>query len=116
MLKQGEIYWADLDPIRGREQRGRRPVLVVSRNEINRLPLTVFVMIGTSAKHVKRRFRGDIWVCAEESGLAKDSVFLGLQMRSLEPTRLTQRIGSLPEQRIPEVWDAVRFVVGDDRG
>jgi len=115
--KQGDVYWAELDPTRGREQRGRRPVLVVSRDEINRLPLTVLVMIGTSASHLDpaHRFPTDLWVTARESGLPKDTVFLGLQMRSLDPLRLTHRIGSLPETRIRELWSAVRYLIGDDR-
>ncbi len=47
MIRRGEIYFVDLDPIRGREQAGRRPVLVLSIDAINRLPLVVTVVIGT---------------------------------------------------------------------
>ena len=115
MIEQGEIYWADLAPVQGREQRGRRPVLVISRNEINRLPLTLMVMIGTGAERVPETFATDLLVTPEESGLPKATIFLGLQVRSLDPGRLGQRIGRLPPSRLPEVWQRLRYCMGDDR-
>ena len=114
-IQQGEIFFADLDPVQGREQRGRRPVLVITRDSINRLPLTVLVMVGTGAEHYQRKdsFPSDLWVTAAESGLPKDTVFLGLQIRSLDPSRLTVRLGRLPPRRLPEVWKLVRYLIGD---
>jgi len=115
-FRQREIYWADLDPVRGREQRGRRPVLVISRNELNDLPLTVLVMPGTSAEHLdpRKNFPSDVWIPAREGGLSKDTVFLGLQLKSLDESRFGSRIGELPELRMREVWAAIRYVTGDD--
>ncbi len=115
MVEQGNIYWADLDPVQGREQRGRRPVLILSRNEINRLPLTLMVMVGTGADRVPATFASDLLVTSEESGLPKATVFLGLQIRSLDPSRLGDLVGRLPLARMPEVWQRVRYVMGDDR-
>lgn len=115
IVQQGEIYWADLDPVQGREQRGRRPALVVSRNEINRLPLTVLIMIGTGAERVQRRYATDLWVTKDESGLPKDTVFMGLQIRSVDLGRLTERAGIFPKTRLPEMWEVMRYIVGDDR-
>ena len=115
-ILQGEIYWADLDPVKGREQKGRRAVLVISRDGINRLPLTVLVMVGTGVEHYagKTAFPSDLWVTAKESGLPKDSVFLGIQIRSLDPTRLNGRIGRLPPHRVSEMHQVVRYLIGDD--
>lgn len=116
-IEQCGIYWADLDPVRGREQRGRRPVLVISKDLLNNLPLTVLVMIGTSADRLTagERYASDVWVTAQESGLPKDTVFLGIQIRSIDPSRIGDRIGELPAERLQEVWDAVRYVMGDSR-
>lgn len=115
-VKQGEIWWADLDPTRGREQRGHRPVLVLTRDSINRLPLTVLVMIGSGAEHYQRgqAFPTDIWVSAAESGLPKDTVFLGLQIRVLDPSRLTTLAGRLPASRLAEIFGTIRYLIGDD--
>ena len=45
-VQRGEVYFVDLNPAIGREQRGRRPVVVVSRDSLNRLPLVVVVVPG----------------------------------------------------------------------
>jgi len=115
-VKQGAIHWVDLNPTRGHEQRGRRPALILSRDEINRLPLTVLVMPGTGAEHLGSgsRYPTDLWVAAAESGLPKDTVFLGLQLRSVEATRIERKIGELPPPRLGEAKEIVRYLIGDD--
>ena len=114
-IRQGEIFWADLDPVKGREQRGRRPVLVLTRDGINRLPLTVLVMVGTGAEHHQmQQYPSDLWVTAVESGLPKDTVFLGLQIRSIDPSRLGSRLGRLPPDRLTDMWKVIRYLIGDD--
>lgn len=50
MIKRGEIYFVDLNPTKGREQSGRRPVLILSVDEINKLPLVVTVVVGTKGE------------------------------------------------------------------
>lgn len=114
-FRQGEIYWANLDSTTGREQRGRRPVLVISRDELNRLPLTVLVMVGTGAERLSQHYPTDLWVAGAECGLPKDTVFLGLQIRSLDPSRLGARVGRIAGSRLAEVRELIRYVVGDDR-
>ncbi len=53
-IERGDIYLVDLNPVQGREQAGRRPVLILSVNAINRLPLVVTVVIGTKGENVAR--------------------------------------------------------------
>jgi len=113
--RQGEIHWIDLEPTKGRGQRGIRPALVLSRDEINRLPLTILVLIGTGAEHCSRRYPTDLLVTARESGLPKDTLFLGVHLRAVDPSRLEGRAGQLPSERLPEVFDLVRLIIGDDR-
>jgi len=50
MIQRGEIYFVDLNPVKGREQAGRRPVLVLSVDAINKLPLVVTVIVGTKGE------------------------------------------------------------------
>ena len=54
MISRGSIYFVNLDPTLGREQAGRRPVLVVSVDAINRQPLVVTVVVGTDAANISR--------------------------------------------------------------
>ena len=53
MIRRGQVHFASLDPVRGREQAGSRPVLV-SSDAINRLPLVVTVVVGTDAANISR--------------------------------------------------------------
>lgn len=50
-IQRGEIYFVDLNPVKGREQAGRRPVLVLFIDDINSLPLVVTVVVGTKGEN-----------------------------------------------------------------
>jgi mRNA interferase MazF len=53
-IKRGEIYFVNLNPVKGREQSGKRPVLVLSIDAINQLPLVVTVVVGTKGENISR--------------------------------------------------------------
>ena len=118
MARRGQIYFVDLDPTHGREQAGRRPVLVVSTDAINRQPLVVTVIVGTDAKNVPRDYPTNVRVTAAETGLPRDTVFLAFQVRSLDPgrfiaprTRRPTLAGVVPPTRMAEVEQALRLVL-----
>lgn len=118
MISRGQIYWVNLDPTRGRGQAGRRPVLVVSVDAINRQPFVVSVVVGTDAKNIPRDYPTNVRVPAAESGLPIDTVFLCFQIRSLDQTRfcdpkthLPNLAGALPPARLEEVDQALRLVL-----
>jgi mRNA interferase MazF len=118
MIRRGEIYFASLDPAQGREQSGRRPVLVVSSDAINRQPLVVTVVVGTDAANVARDYPTNVRVTARETGLSKDTVFLCFQCRSLDPSRLSGRrkdplvpAGIVPSKRMADVDRALKMVL-----
>lgn len=119
MISRGQIYFVNLSPTQGREQAGRRPVLVVSVDAINRQPLVIAVVVGTDAKNVRRDYPTNVRVTAKETGLPLDTVFLCFQIRSLDPGRFfdpnTHRpnlVGSLPPTRMVEIDNALRLVLG----
>lgn len=115
MIKRGEIYFVSLDPAKGREQPGKRPVLVVSSNTINAQPLVVTVVAGTDSKNISRDYPRNIRVTAGETGLPKDTVFLCFQIRSLHRSRFDEararRAGMMPPQRMAGVEQALRRVL-----
>ena len=119
MISRGQIYFVNLDPTRGREQAGRRPVLVVSADAINRQPLVVTVVVGTKSSNVPRDYPTNVRVTARESGLPYDTLFLCFQLRSLDPSRfLEQRsrqpnpAGIMPPTRMAEVDEALILSLG----
>jgi mRNA interferase MazF len=119
VISRGQIYFVNLSPTEGREQSGYRPVLVVSVDAINRQPLVVTVVVGTSAKNVPRDYPSNVRVTAKEAGLPLDTVFLCFQVRSLDPgrfldakTRRPNVAGIMPPSRMNEVENALRLVLG----
>ena len=118
MIKRGGIYSVNLNPIEGREQAGRRPVLVISSNAINKQPLVVSVVVGTDAQNVPRNYPTNVRVSSDETGLLKDTVFLCFQIRSLDPKRFynpktekPQLIGTMPPHRMKEIAEAIKLVL-----
>jgi mRNA interferase MazF len=112
-MTRGEIYFVDLDPVVGREQRGRRPVLVFSSDAINRAPLVVTVVPGTDGTKVPRDYRWNVRVPAAESGLPGETVFLCFQARALDHSRFPPHAaGRLSAARLRDVEDVVRYCLG----
>jgi mRNA interferase MazF len=118
MIRRGDIYFVDLNPTRGREQKGRRPVLVVSVDAINTQPLVVTVVVGTDAANVPRDYPVNARFPASETGLPTDTVFLCFQVRSLDPSRFRtptgdlRPAGQLSSEQMQPVNDALRRVLG----
>lgn len=113
MIRRGQIYFVDLASACGREQSGKRPVLVVSDDAINRQPLVVAVVVGTAAARVPRDYPVNVRVSAGETGLPQDTVFLCFQLRSLDPARfLAAPAGRMPAARMAEVERALGLVLG----
>ncbi|MEW6277529.1 MAG: type II toxin-antitoxin system PemK/MazF family toxin [Candidatus Eremiobacterota bacterium] len=111
--ERGEVYWLELGASYGCEQSGRRPVLIVSDDAINRLPLVVVVVPGTDARNVARDYPVNVRVrSAECTGLPRDTVFMCFQMRAIDPRHLGARLARLPAARMVEVDEALRRALG----
>lgn len=112
-IERGDIYLVDLNPVQGREQAGLRPVLVLSVNAINRLPLVVTVVIGTKGGNVTRDYPTNVRIPSAESGLPMETVFLGFQLRSLDPSRFSgPPSGKISGMMLNKVESAVRHCLG----
>lgn len=113
MIRRGEIYFVDLDPVKGREQSGRRPVLVLSVEAINNLPLVVTVVLGTKGENVRRDFPTNVRVSSAESGLPIETVFLCFQIRSIDPRLFPDEpSGTLADITLERIESAVRRCLG----
>ena len=99
MIERGEIYFVDLNPVKGREQAGRRPILVLSIDSINKLPLVVTVVVGTKGENIPRDYPTNVRISVKESGLPTETVFLCFQIRSIDPNRFPpQAAGKSPKK------------------
>ena len=105
-IKRGDIYYADLSPVVGSEQGGIRPVLIVQNDIGNKYSPTVIAAAITSQKD-KSNLPTHIKVNAENCGLAKDSIVLLEQVRTIDKRRLKERMGRLDESSMTAVNDAI---------
>lgn len=112
-MQRGDVYFVNLNPVQGREQAGDRPVVVVSVDAINALPLVVTVVVGTKGANIPREYPTNVRVAPEESGLPMETVFLGFQLRSLDPSRFPLRpAGRLTGSALSRLDAALRYCLG----
>ncbi len=93
-VKRGDIYYADLSPVVGSEQGGVRPVLIIQNDVGNKYSPTVIAAAITSQKD-KTKLPTHIQVNGSGCGLAKDSIVLLEQVRTIDKKRLKEKMGSL---------------------
>ena len=110
-VKRGDIYYADLSPVVGSEQGGLRPVLIVQNDVGNKYSPTVIAAAITS-QIGKNRMPTHIEVLADHFGLAKDSVILLEQIRTIDKQRLKEKMGHLDDSIMKKVNDAIGVSFG----
>ncbi len=111
LIKRGEIYFAQLNPVIGSEQGGIRPVLVVQNDIGNQYSPTTIVVAITSQIN-KAKLPTHVELKADQFGLDKDSVILGEQIRTIDKARLKQRIAFLDEDLMVKVNQALEISIG----
>jgi len=97
-----EIFWADLNPVIGREQAGHRPVLVVSNDIENRMDIVTVVPI-TSRKSGRRIYPNEVLITLAE----REAILLCHQVRTISKKRIGRRIGKLSMPKRREVFGAL---------
>ncbi|MBO0449462.1 type II toxin-antitoxin system PemK/MazF family toxin [Enterococcus sp. MJM12] len=111
MVKRGDIFFADLSPVVGSEQGGIRPVLIIQNDRGNHFSPTVIVAAIT-AKMAKPKLPTHVGIKAAESGINKDSVILLEQIRTIDKSRLKEKVCVLDSVTMKAVDRALRISVG----
>ncbi len=109
IIKRGDVFYADLDPIIGSEQGGIRPVLVVQNNVGNKYSPTVVVLPISSAK--KTQMLTHIRICSSKM-LQKNSVIFAEQIRTIDRNRLQNYVGSLVLEIMERINEAMKISTG----
>ena len=110
-VKRGDIFYADLSPVVGSEQGGTRPVLIVQNDTGNRHSPTVIAAAITSQMG-KARLPTHIQLQGQSVGLSRDSVILLEQIRTIDKSRLRERMGRLDENTMSAVDSAIAVSFG----
>ena len=108
-ILRGDIRWAGLNPVRGHEQAGRRPVLVLSHDVFNERSGTVIAVALTSQEP---RAGFPLTLESKAAGLAKRSWIKISQIRTLSVDRINQRIARASEEELARVLDGLIEILG----
>ena len=110
-VRKGDIYYAQLNPVIGSEQGGTRPVLVIQNDLGNQYSPTTIVVAITS-QITKAKLPTHIEMPKEKGNLEKDSVILAEQIRTVDKSRLKQKVASLDEDLMSQVNRALEISLG----
>ncbi|MCB0079000.1 MAG: type II toxin-antitoxin system PemK/MazF family toxin [Anaerolineales bacterium] len=110
-MKRGDIFDARLNPTEGSEQAGVRPVVIVSRDAINKNSSVIVVVPLTKAANVKRNYPNNVTIPKGEGGLTFESVLLGGQVRAISKSRLLRQRGTLLASTMQQVAHALRITL-----
>jgi mRNA interferase MazF len=109
--RRGEIWLANLNPIKGSEQAGTRPVLIFQNDLINRFT-TTFLAIPLTTNLRRAALPSCLSIPQGEGGLTQNSVALCHQLRVLDKTRLLRKVGTVSAQTLASVEGCVLFTTG----
>lgn len=108
VIKRGDMFYADLSPVVGSEQGGIRPVLIIQNDTGNKYSPTVIAAAITSQTG-KNKLPTHIDIGSEDNGLKADSVVLTEQIRTIDKSRLKEKIGHINDS---SVMDQVNNAIG----
>ena len=109
-IRRGEIRWAELDPVRGREQGGHRPVLVLSQDIFNERSGTVIAVAVTSQP---QRAGYPLTLELPAGVLPKQSWIKISQIRTLAVERVGDRLAEIAPEEMDQVIEGLNEIIGD---
>jgi mRNA interferase MazF len=111
--KRGDIFLANLEPTKGSEQGGVRPVLII-QNDISNKYSPVTIITAITSRIFDKEYSTNVFISKEDSGLDKDSTIMLNQIRSIDNSRLIKRIGSLDSFIMNNVDKAMKISLALD--
>lgn len=108
-MKQGEIWYADLNPVIGNEQAGLRPIIVFSGNLLNKhAGVVICIPLTTKIKN----YHGNLVLSASNSnGLSQTSEALTFHVRSISKNRLIRKIGQISNQELKQIQKCLNEIL-----
>jgi len=111
LIKRGDLFWVNLNPSKGSEQAGRRPVLILQNDVGNELaPTTIIAPLTT--KSFSKEYPTNVNIPKGTAGLKTNSTVLLSQIRTIDKTRLEEQIGALPLPYLRSVNRAIEITLG----
>jgi len=111
VLKRGEIYFAQLNPVLGSEQGGFRPVVIV-QNDVGNLHSPTTIVAAITGKIGKSKLPTHVSLPAPAYGLERDSIVLTEQVRTIDKSRIKQYVSQLDDEKLKEMDQALLISFG----
>ena len=108
---RGDVFKADLEPHEGSEQGGTRPVVVVSRDAINKYSPVVVIVPITDAANKKKSYPSHVRVPAGVAGLTMDSIAVCEQVRAISKNRLKTTLGKFDKATLTSIEAALKITL-----
>ena len=109
--KRGDIFYVDLEPVKGSEQGGRRPCLVV-QNDVSNDCSPVVIVAAITSRRARRDRPTDVLLSPDACGLDLPSRVLLNQIRTIDKSRLDRYVGHITDEELAEVDEAIRISLG----
>ena len=114
MIRQGELYWLHFGPAEGSAPACRRPALVVQHDRFNRSAISTTVVAAVTSNLRLGAMPGNVRLRQGEAGLPRASVVNVSQIRTIDQTRLGDRLGALGAARMRDVLKGLALLFGTD--
>jgi len=111
MINRGDIYIADLNPVKGSETGKKRPVLIISNNINNEYSDTITIIPETSQK-IDKIFPFEVLLVKSNSGFQQKSKLKCNQIRTIDKTRLIKKVGCVSEETLIKTEIALKIHLG----
>ncbi|MFL6435985.1 MAG: type II toxin-antitoxin system PemK/MazF family toxin [Terriglobales bacterium] len=108
---RGDVFMANLEPSEGSEQGGTRPVVVVSRDALNRFAPIVVICSITDASNKKKSYPSHVRINAGTGGLKIDSIVICEQVRAISKTRLRGQLGKFDRPVMTSIEAALKITL-----
>jgi len=112
VIRKGSVYWIDFSPGKGSEPKGRRPGLVVQDNVLNDSKLNTVIVLAITSTMKYGELPGNVVLKKGEANLPKDCVVNTTQIKSVDKISLKEKIGTLSDKRLIEVYEGMKLVMG----
>lgn len=114
VVRQGEVYWLHFGAAEGSAPAGRRPALVVQHDRFNRSAISTTVVVAITSNLRLEGMPGNVRLRRGDAGLPQASVVNISQVRTIDRTRLVDRVGVLGPARMREVLKGLALLLGTD--
>jgi mRNA interferase MazF len=110
-IRQGDVFWVDLDQPRGSEPGFTRPFVVIQNNVFNQSRLNTVLVTALTTNLDRAKAAGNVLLNKGEAKLAKQSVVVVSQTVAIDRNQLREKIGTLSKQRIDEIVAGIKLLI-----